>query len=292
MKTIIACLLAVSFFGAKSSAGQALDLSDPEINSHIHFRVSGNPGSTHYISPLMFEARNVTDKPVQFVITNGQIFSPEEDEYQPFVIVQEEMLTLKPGEKINKELYGMCIDSKLRAPGATAVYRPTAKADSALLALTRKIEKKSLFTTEAQYAVWALTSDRSLADVVGFDTAMVDELVDFLAETTGQELPPPPADDDYLRNYHHTSYRFKRTMEGEFTARSRKTRSLSIAMFNEENVVVRELYNNPELPPGSHKLTFEFDATVYDDDRYFVKVIEDGTVIMNMKIETPRPPGG
>lgn len=289
---IIACLLAVSFFGVKTSAGQAIDLSNPDIAGHIHFTISGNPESTHYISPLMLEAQNISDKPVQLIITNGQIFTPEEDEFQPFVIVKEEVLTLKPGESINQELFGMCIDSDLRAPRATTVYRPTAKADAELLALTQKIERKSFFTTEAQYAVWALTSDRSLADVVGFDTAIVDELVGFLAETTGQEPPPPPAEDDYLRNYHHTGYRFKRTMEGEYTARSRKTRSLSIAMFNEDDVVVRELYNNPELPPGSHKLTFEFDATVYNKDRYFVKVIEDGAVIMNMKIETPRPPGG
>ncbi len=289
---IIALLSALAIISYKPVTGQTHNLSDPEINSYINFTITGNPGSTHYISPLILNARNISANPVQVIIENGQIFSPERYGFQPFVIVREEVLTLSPGESINKELYGMCMDSKLRAPRSATVYRVTAKADSALLALTQKIERESLFTTEAQYAVWALTSNHSLADVVGFDTALVSDLVGFLAETTGQELPPAPTEDDYLRNYHHTAYRFKRTMGGEFTARSHKVRSLSIAMFNADDVVVRELYNNPELQPGSHKLTFEFDATVYDEDHYFVKVIEDGTVIMNMKVETPIPPGG
>nr|NQU88827.1 hypothetical protein [Bacteroidota bacterium] len=82
-----------------------------------------------------------------------------------------------------------------------------------------------------------------------------------------------------------TSYKVK--MGGEFQYDLYETRSITIAMFDKDNIVVRELYKNQEVLPGPHHLKFNFDATAFEDEYYFVKVIDNGEIVINMKIDMP-----
>ncbi len=289
MKSTFLGVMTLVIFATFTSNGQSFSLSDEGIDRHLNITIKGNPQGTHYIRPLVISVNNPQDYRVDLKIENGLMIYPDDENYQPIVVTREEMLTILPGQTIDKEIHGMCTNSRLRAPKQFLTYSPKAVADSNLLYLTRWIEKDSLHTPEAQYSVWALTSERKLAEIVGFDTTAIRNLVHYLADVTDQELPPEPDENDYLRNYYTTTH-FKRTMGGEFTGQYYETRSISIAMFDKDDIVVRELYANPELPPGKHKLSFEFDATVYDDDFYFVRVIDNGDVTMNLKVNTLRRP--
>lgn len=285
MKTSFLLVMTL-FVVIESGVSQVLNLTDAGINKQIEFKITGNLESTHYIKPLVINAKNLTGRQITLKIENGLIFNPEQENYQPIVVTREELITLLPDQTVEKEIYGMCINSYLNAPDEELTYHPAAIADSNLVNLTRWIEKDSLYNTEAQYAVWALTNDKELEEIAGFDTTLVDQLVNYVAEVTDQEPPPPPDEDDYLRNYYSKS--FTRKMSGEFSCYYYDTRSVSIAMFNKDGVVVRELYNNPQMPAGDHRLTFEFDATIYDDDYYFIRVIENGNIAINMKMENPK----
>jgi len=77
-------------------------------------------------------------------------------------------------------------------------------------------------------------------------------------------------------------------MSGEFSYNLYENRSITIAMFDKDNIVVRELYKNTVEKPGDHKLKFEFDATAYTDDFYYLKVIDNGDVAIEMKVEIPK----
>ena len=61
--------------------------------------------------------------------------------------------------------------------------------------------------------------------------------------------------------------------------------SVSVGLFNQRNVLVRELYNDPAVTPGEHKVSYAFDNSVYTDSVYYARLISDGEVKINRKIE-------
>ena len=64
-----------------------------------------------------------------------------------------------------------------------------------------------------------------------------------------------------------------------------KTSAVTIGLFNEDNIIVRELLNKPQTPRGEHKLNFEFDMAAYTDPVYFVRLIIDGEIKLSFKLE-------
>ncbi len=271
-------------FAGKS---QTRSLTEAEKQKLVQFSIHGNEGSTHYIRPLLLEVKNISNSITNLKVENGLVLEANDPLYQNFVVTREEILSLKPGQKEEIQLFAMCLESSDASPGQSSVYHPTILADTSLLGLTERIEKDSLYNFEAQTAVWALSCKYPIEDIAGFDTVLTRELIGYVANATGQEIPPAPAPDDYERNYYSTrTYKLK--MSGEFSYNLYENRSIIIAMFDKDNIVVRELYKNLVEKPGDHKLKFEFDATAYTDDFYYLKVIDNGDVAIEMKVDIPK----
>ena len=70
---------------------------------------------------------------------------------------------------------------------------------------------------------------------------------------------------------------------GEFEYKINSPRSVVIAMFDNDNIVVRELFNNPEVKPGVHTFEYAFDATVYTDEFYYIRMIMNGDIALEGK---------
>jgi len=287
MKKSISLLLALSFCALMGHT-QVKSLSNPDELKMLDLSIRGNPESTHYHHPLILKARNKSANEIRLKIDNGLMLLAGNEVYQNFVVTDEEILAIAPGKTIEKEVTAMCTESSDAAPGEEILYVVGQFADSNLLALTQKIEKEAIWGYEAQTAVWALCGNYGLEDIVGYDTTLTRQLTEYVADATGQEMPQPPDENDYLRNYYSPVTTYKVTMTGEFSYNLFDKSSIIIALFNKDNVVVRELFNNPNENPGDYKRTYTFDATAYTDDYYFVKMVENGEVVMNMKIETPK----
>lgn len=58
-------------------------------------------------------------------------------------------------------------------------------------------------------------------------------------------------------------------------------------MFDENNIVVRELYKNDSCSQGRHEMEFKFDATEYTDEFYYVRLLENGEIMVELLVETP-----
>ena len=56
-------------------------------------------------------------------------------------------------------------------------------------------------------------------------------------------------------------------------------------MFDEEDRIVRELFNDPNVSAGEHTMEFKFDAEVYTNKTYFIRMIVDDEIKINMKME-------
>lgn len=266
---------------------QTRSLTEAEKQKLIQFSIHGNESGTHYIRPLLLEVKNISNSITNLKVENGLVLEAGDSAYQNFVVTKEEILALKPGQVKEVQLYAMCLESSDASPDVSSVYHPTKLADSSLIGLTRRIEKDSLFNYEAQTAVWALSCKYPIDYITGFDTVLTRQLIGYVADETGQPIPPAPAPDDYERNYYSTST-YKLKMGGEFSYNLYQNRSIIIAMFDKDNIVVRELYKNMVEKPGDHKMKFEFDATAYTDDFYYIKVIDNGDVAIEMKVDIPK----
>jgi len=287
MKNSIVFLFVLTLLTFASFA-QVKSLSNPDQLKGLTFAITGNPGSIHYHKPLLLKVKNNSTREVQIKIDNGLMLIAGEESYQNFVVTDEEILAIGPGKTVEKEVTAMCTESSDAAPGEEILYALGQFADPNLLALTQKIEKEAIWGYEAQTAVWALCGNYGLEDIVGYDTTLTRQLTEYVAAVTGQEMPPPPDENDYLRNYYAPVSTYTLTMTGEFSYNLFEERSIIIALVNKENVVVRELFNNPKEKPGDYKRTYTFDATAYTDEYYFVKMIDNGEVVINMKIDTPK----
>ncbi len=266
---------------------QVLNLSDPCLNRQVDFSINGYEGSSHYITPLKIELKNNSAEPKTVKIDNGQMLIAKDSDYQNFIVTRDEMIELGPDEEKSVLLFAMCTERFDASPSGFVNYFPSPKTDSALKQLTTSIAEKKLFNYEAQTAVWALVGDYSLTDIVGFDTCLTRELTGLVAEIRGVDVPPPPGPEDYSRNYYTQRTTYKVTMSGKFYYSLYEEGEIIIAMFDKDNIVVRELYKNKECQPGEHNLEVSFDATEYNDEFYFVRILHDGEITIEMKMETP-----
>ncbi|MEM7186903.1 MAG: hypothetical protein AAF466_09610 [Bacteroidota bacterium] len=281
MKTIIFCCALL--FSTTFVIAQKLDLSKAQESDKIEIMIKGSEESTHYMKPVEITITNTSEADLEVVIPNGQIFHTTSEDVQDVVITREEMVALAPGEQRTLPLYAMCIQQKNSGSNDDEIYRLGPMAPKNLVALTREIEKRKDFNTLGQYAVWTLSDGEHLNSISGFDMEEALHLKTFVAGLMG--VPVPEYDpNDYLTNYEDDGL-IQRAVKSRFRYFFTEESAVTIAMFDEDNILVRELYNNPNEQAGEHYLEFEYDVEVYTDKTYFVRLIRDEEIKVSMKME-------
>ncbi len=281
---------AVLMCSAFIAHAQIMNLSNPESIRGVEFSINGYSGTTHYHTPLEIRFKNQTTEPKTIQIDPGQTMIAKDASKQNFVLTKQEVISLAPEQSRTINLHAMCIERSDGAPNQRTIYQAGPMADSKLKELAEKIAEEELFNYEAQTAVWAMVGDYAPDQIVGYDTTLVRDLAQLVADARGEELPPPPGPEDYTRNYYSTSYTYKIRMGGEFSYNLWEESEIIIAMFDVGGIVVRELYKNETCPPGEHNLEFDFDATEYSDEKYFVRLIENGEILLELEVDVPERP--
>jgi hypothetical protein len=251
----------------------------------VKIQASGNSESTHYLKPMILEFYNPKNTSVEINVEPGWIFIAGDTSYQNLIVTDEIFVQINPNGKKKVEIWAMCIEDDDRAPSTDVVYKMDKLAEPNLLGLVQMIAKNNWHNSEAQHAVWAMACNSPVEDIAGYNTAMVQELQKYVCTKKGIELPPPPAEDDYEHNYDYARSNFKREIGGWFEFDFPKKSEVHVAMFDANGILVRELYNNKEVAPGFHKIEFAFDATVYNDDKYYIKMIVNGEVLLKRMID-------
>lgn len=284
MRVTLLCFFIISLGIAQNpNVNTVYDLASAIENNWLHLEVTGYENSTHYTKPIIATITNTTKNPLNISIANGQIFRAEDSTVQDIVIVKEELIALKTKETKKVPLYGMCIELSNSGNNLETQFYLDGKAEEKLLKLTQEIEKRKDFNTLGQYAVWALTDDENITSISGFDESEALHLRTFVATLLG--VPVPLQDpNDYETNYHNDGL-IKRAAESKFKFTFSEDSAVSIAMFDENNMVVRELYHNPNVKAGYHELAFKFDVSVYQNKAYYVRMIVDEEIKINMKME-------
>ncbi len=264
-------LTATLFYGFTCHA-DTLTLTDALHNSKLTCQFEGNGNSTHYLQPIQLNIANSENRVYTIVIENGQQFISSNAALQNLVLTKREVIKLAPFQKRTVPLTAMCTEMSDAAPVSKVPYTPTTMANGRLLELTQLIEQKQYYDIAAQQAVWCLTNKAGIHSIDGFDESEVNMLQQAISRITGEAMP--------VRNAQPRSG-YGRTvitdsLSGSFTYTVRVNSNVLIAMFDKRNIVVRELYRNNSEAPGKKNFDFAFDASVYTDEVYYVRLLING----------------
>jgi len=262
------------------------DLATALNEQKVSLVVKGNNESPHYYQPLIIDIKNLTHQDLIINIKNGQLFASNNPEIQDIITTQQEFITLKANKAIHQPLYGMCVQQFNQAPDIDQEYSMGELASGNLATLAGKIQEQKAFSIAGQHSVWAVTDDNDLEDIESYIPEDADELRAYVADLL--DTPNPVIVRGETVSLDTGPKLIKRTVGGNFKYKFSKTSAVTIGMFNDQNIVVKELYNNPETAAGEHKLSYEFDTMVFPEDTYFIRLIIDGQIKINFKMKPRR----
>lgn len=263
-------------------AVKTISLEEAITKKTVTMEAVGNPESTHYQQPIMLRLKNETDVSVSIDVANGLQFLADSEDVQDLIIVQEELITLHAGEEKSIPLNAMCIESSNSASNESTRYTLGPRAKGDLASLCKKIEKEDFHNSVGQHAVWALIDGTDLNDIIGFDEAKATELKTYVAELRG--IPVPEYRPDQLESYQRST-KVNRSTKGYFDYTFSKSRAITIALFDSENRLIREIYNNPQEAPEQHRVDFAFNMEMDRTQTYYVRLLADGKIEMTLTMK-------
>ncbi len=249
-------------------------IKSKKISCSIH----GNSASTHYLEPVVAHFTNLSGESVSFVIDNGDMFIPSDSTYQNIVVTHQEIVALKPKEERAVKIKGMCTEQSDMSGNDHLIYTFKAAGNETLRKLATFIGEQKYQSSAAQYAVWSLMGNKDINSIYSSDSTEETNLKKFMASLTGKTYQVKST--DYRYNYYSPP---REKVGGNFEYNFSKPQDVQIAMFDKNGILVRELFNQKKVAPGEHKMSFEFDSSVYTDDVYYFKLIAMNEVLVSQK---------
>jgi len=279
MNMLLNLLVAVAL---QATPAQPVTYDDALALKKITATAYANGGSTHYQQPVVVELKNITAENLEVTLPVGRYFKSEDTTDQNFVSTEPLLFTLAPGQVQKLPVSAMCVNHHKGAPGTGMAYAIKKPATEKLAKTADYIYRRRLSGSYlGQTVMWCVSDGEPLEDVFGYERTEVDDALKFLSALTGKAIPKPPAADDYIHNPRAAP---KIRVGGNFEFRFSQPKAVHIAMFDGQNIAVRELYNNPNEPAGEHKVSFEFDGSVYNQGTYYIRFLADNRILMQQKM--------
>lgn len=286
MKTLIFGSILIStllIFSSHQEAAKNLSLPEALKSKHISIQAEYVDGAPHYKYPLSVQIENLQSTPLQVDIKSGNVFLAEDAQLQDMIVTEDQPVVLQPREKKTLTLAAMCISPSKGSGFKGTSYRLSSESYPSLEQLASFIGKKKVQTSEAQQALWVLINNQPLSCIYGPDTILSLDLQQQVAAIRKEKIPEKlQVSNSYQYNYYYGELKIE--LSGYFNYDIYKARNIEIAMFNDRGVLVRELMRKDVSSAGNHRLDYKFDASVYDEDVYYVKLIMDDRIMVSRKV--------
>jgi hypothetical protein len=261
-----------------------LSIQDAMKDSNIEIKWMNNESSPHYKMPLIAEFSNNKSVPVKIDISAGVVVEAEDAVYQNLVTTEQHFVLIPPGKTVRKELHAMCIEPSDAAGKATTTYKFVGSKNEKLTSLAKFIAEKNYNSSEGQYAIWTLLRGGELSEVYGEDTLAAFALQQFLAKQLGYEpVKTLQTVNTFSRNYYYRGP-LEIELSGFYEYQLASAKSVEVAMFNDRNILVRELLKKHVSTPGKHRFDYTFDGNAFEEDVYFVRLIVEDKIVLSRRI--------
>lgn len=277
MKSTIVLLLII-FFHCMMFKALAMPLGEALDQGLISLEITDNATGTHYSAPLILNVSNQVNRDIQVELENGYTLLPADSGEQKMIVTNDLLVKLGPNESKQAHIYAMCLEQSDAAPGSESRYFLAEQAPANLRKLSAFIQENKQFEPDAQFLMWSLAEGEYANEEID-DFELGEHGSVWVLNQEGEELTP-------ITNFGDVDEPQKQLMVyGSFEMNFSREKNVHIAMFNAQNVIVKELFKNPQTPVGKTALNYEFNSLEYEDEVYFVKLVVDGEVIMKRTIE-------
>jgi hypothetical protein len=277
MKSVMV-ILGILIFHSFIFVTLAMPLSEALEKDLVSIEITHNSTGTHYSSPLVLNIQNKVNRSLQIELDNGYVLIPADSAEQKMIVTNDLLVKLYPNESKAAHINAMCLEQYDRAPGEESSYFLAGLAGNNLRKLSTFIQENEQYEPAAQFLMWELAEGAYKSeDIDKFELSEDGEV--WVRNQEGVEL-------ERIIEYADIEEPQRQLLvNGEFEMNFSREKNVHIAMFNENKVIVKELFKNPKTPIGKTKLEYAFNSLEYEEEVYFVKLVVDGEIIMTRTIE-------
>jgi len=287
-KSLLILFALMNMFGLSSLAAKKINLTeaaDKNLISCSIVHLSASPDSLLRKGghPLELSLNNLSGESLELVVASGQRFRSLDSTRQNLMILENQLITLKPGEKKKAAVIGVCINKSKSSPGKNK-YRIGKLASGVLLKVANFLGKNRIYGGTAQQAVWTITDNTSIENVKGNTNIQTRMVRSFLYETTGRVRPPRETDPLSYPNV---------ALNGNVGWTMPADQKVTLAVLDPEGRVVGYLFRDYSFKKGNQTYQFEFmDVALLPGINYKIQVISGTTVLSEYAVKSREEKGG
>ncbi|MCW3070643.1 MAG: hypothetical protein JWO44_533 [Bacteroidetes bacterium] len=282
MKIINLMVLASAISADALVAGNVWTVEEAAKKGLVKLEIKGKGGYTGDV--IEMKIRNVTNAPISLKVEAGRRLDSKDDSQQDILVTQQQSFVLAANQQRSYNVFGMCCQAHNSAPSLNSVYDVGKMADSNLVKLAAFIDKNKYYSNyTAQQAVWVISDNNSIASIEDGNKEDVQNLRKYVSLVTGR---PIPAYDVVYRQQDESSVIGRAVkVEGVFAYSLNIDNKVTIAIFNSEGKQVQLLFERQPHSRGDYKLFYTFNTANLPAGTYYAKMITDGAVVKEEKIE-------
>jgi hypothetical protein len=287
MRKLFLAAILLCFFSTVLSAqntakpSSIVDLKDALTKKLISIQVVGNGG--HQGEAIKIVCKNLRGQYLHLRIPQGQLMEPVDSTEQTLVVAEEMLLAVMVKTPVEASLKTFCTQSGDKSPSAGSAFAVGAVAPVMLCNLLKFIvEKGKTESSEAQTAVWCLTSNASLGSIGD------GELTKFVADQLGKEVPGYKIRHSVVESVPGRPAELGKALviEGNFRYYLEKDERTIMVLLDSTGKLIKQVSKEEIMKAGEHRSSLRLEVYNLNSGKYTLRMqTKSGKVIKDTEVE-------
>jgi hypothetical protein len=276
-------LVILCFAIAARKAEEKIVIADAVTKGMVKVKISGKGG--HSGSCLSMEIQNLKSGPLTIVFEAGRRLNSADDGEQDLLMVRDQVITLKPGEKKKADLSGFCCQLKNHSPASGSGFGLGKLADEKLVKLAKFINGKAIRSSVVQEAVWCISDDQDISNISGEEgdpqAKDINELRKFICTLTGKPDPWYSTPQKRIETPERTIEPNPVEVYGEIKYVVASTTVINSELHDANGKLLFSFNGNHQMTPGTYDYNFHLKVEGFEKGKYHVILKAGTTQIMD-----------
>lgn len=192
--------------------------------------------------------KNLTNDSIVIIVEPGRRLNSIDDKNQDILVTKEEIIVMRKFENKSFDLKGYCCQTSNHCPAEGAKYDVNKMADANLVSLAQYLNAYTLDANTEQQAIWAISDNKSTANVASTNDSLLLPLKQLVANLKGEKLPWYSL---ITKTYVYASGRmdtYPLYLRGNMNYSNDKENYVSLYVYNEKGLPVCQIKREWLLP--------------------------------------------
>ncbi len=275
-------LMAFSLTDTSALANVVMSIEEAAKKGFVKLFIKSKGGYTGEV--IEMKVQNLTSRKLDLRIEAGRRLDSRHQDEQDILVTREQEFFVNANQTKNVKISGMCCQANNHSPQEKHEYGVGKMGDSTFIKLAMFIDKNKYYSSQsAQSAVWVVSDNSSIGSIDDGDKEVKNNLRNFVSKLTGR--PIPAYDVRYQAGSDGTVMGRAVRIEGVFDYVLPMSCHSTMAIYNEQGVMVQVIFENLQSEKGEYKHYYTFRTRNLPQGTYYARVNADGMLQKEMKIE-------